>query len=122
MAYSGYELTKEDRAKLARIFPPKFSDFIGHHCTWKFGATETNSELPADGTLRVVGFASDDSLECLVVDFNGSIRRPDRGTLHITWSLDRNAGRKPVDSNELLKSGYQAIRPITITAVPKFFK
>ncbi|MNK44989.1 hypothetical protein D3C87_637390 [compost metagenome] len=121
MSYTGYEISKEDRAKLARVFPPKFSDFIGHHVTWQFGA-HADSPLPPDGTLRVVGYASDKSLECLVVEMDGSIRRPDRATLHITWSLDRAEGRKPVDSNELLRGGYQAIRPINISAAPKFFK
>lgn len=121
MGYTGYELSNSDRAHLARIFPPKFPDFIGHHVTWKFGATE-DSELPPMGTLRVVGYASDSSLECLVVELDGNIRRPDRATLHITWSLDRSAGRKPVDSNELLKSGFQSIRPINISTAPRFFK
>lgn len=122
MSYSGYELSKADREKLSKVFPPKFPDVIAHHATWKFGANELLDKLPPDGTLRVVGYACDDSLECLVVELDGSIRRPDRMTLHITWSLDRAAGRKPVDSNLLLKSGYQAIRPISITATPKFFK
>ena len=122
MAYSGYEISDADRAKLARVFPPKFSDFIGHHVTWQFGVDPDTAELPSDSNIRVVGYAGDDSLECLVVEVNGSIRRPDRATLHITWSLDRNAGRKPVDSNELLKAGYQAIRPINIQAAPRFFK
>lgn len=121
MAYTGYEISDADRKMLARVFPPKFPDFIGHHVTWKFGATDP-TDLPPDGTLRVVGYASDDSLECLVVELDGNIRRPDRATLHITWSLDRSAGRKPVDSNELLRSGYQAIRPINISTAPRFFK
>lgn len=121
MAYLAYELSAADRAKLARIFPPKFSDFIGHHCTYKFGVM-ADAPLPPEASLRVVGFASDDSLECLVVDVDGSIRRPDRGTFHITWSLDRSAGRKPVDSNELLRGGYTPIRPINISATPKLFK
>lgn len=122
LSYSGYELSKEDRAKLARVFPPKFPDFIGHHATWKFGAQEGNDDLPPNGSLRVVGYANDGSLECLVVELDGNIRRPDRGVLHITWSLDRDAGRKPVDSNTLLRSGYQEIRPINITTAPRFFK
>lgn len=121
MAYLAYELSASDRTKLARIFPPKFSDFIGHHCTYKFGVM-ADAPLPPEAVLRVVGFASDDSLECLVVDVDGSIRRPDRGTFHITWSLDRSKGRKPVDSNELLRGGYTPIRPITVSATPKLFK
>ena len=121
MGYTGYEVSAATRGKLARIFAPKFPDFIGHHVTWKFGVAE-DSELPSATVIRVVGYACDDSLECLVVEIDGSIRRPDRGTLHITWSLDRSADRKPVDSNNLLKSGYQAIRPIEIQATPRFFK
>lgn len=121
MGYTGFEISGEDRAKLARVFPPKFPDFIGHHVTWKFGVQE-DSPLPSANSLRVVGYAADESLECLVVEVDGNIRRPDRGILHITWSLDRSAGRKPVDSNELLRSGYQAVRPINISAAPRFFK
>lgn len=124
MAYSAFEITSEDRVKLARVFPPKFSDFIGHHCTFKFPANPDDpNDLPMDSdVLCVVGYASDDSLECLVVEVNGSVRRPKGGTYHITWSLDRNAGRKPVDSNEVLRGGFTSIRPINIATAPRFFK
>lgn len=122
MAYTGFELTEKDRAMLAARFSPRFPDFIGHHVTWEFGVE--NAELPAVDKLEVVGYACDGSLECLVVRYAGTTRRPDGGTLHITWSLDRSAGRKPVDSNTLLATAgfWAGDHPITLTCVPTLFK
>jgi len=73
--------------------------------------------------VKVIGHADDGiSLEALVVSINGSTQRSDGGTYHITWSLDREQGRKPVHSNGLIKEqGYERISPIQITAIPKFF-
>lgn len=123
MAYSGYEISDEDRAMLARFYPPKFSDFIGHHVTWEFGVDPETAKLPPNGKLSVIGYTCDDSLEALVVSIDGVTSRPDGGTLHITWSLDREAGRKPVHSNEVIKAnGYEKTVAINISTAPRFFK
>lgn len=115
--YIALVLDDQTRAKLIKHFPPKFKDFIGHHITMEFGVSK-NTELPDQPRdIKVVGYASDDSLEALVVSVDGKIKRPDGSIYHITWSLDRSKGRKPKDSNQLLTKGYKKIdNPININA------
>lgn len=124
MGYTGFEITEADRTLLLSHFPAKFPDFIGHHVTWEFGVDE-HVELPsADNKLTVVGYCADDSLECLVVEYDNYLFRPDRGLLHLTWSLDRSKGRKPVHSNDVLKTNPVDLNvpKVSLTVVPKFFK
>lgn len=120
--YQAFELSHDSRSKLAQQYPPKFSEFIGHHITYKRGA-KSDQPLPEAITFRVVGYACDDKgIECFVVEVDGSTIRPDGGTYHCTWSLDREAGFKPVNSNDLLRGGWEKIpSPINITATAKFF-
>jgi hypothetical protein len=124
MTYSGFEISKSTREMLSKHFPPMFADFIGHHVTWEFGVDPTLASLPTSTNLKVVGYCSDESLECLVVEYNGSTARPDGKLLHLTWSLDRSQGRKPVDSNKLLETTqfYPLSTAINIQGTPKFFK
>lgn len=120
--YQAFELSHDSRSKLAQTFPPKFSEFIGHHITYKRGA-KSDQPLPEATTFRVVGYACNDAgIECLVVEVDGTTTRVDGGTYHCTWSLDRGAGFKPVNSNDLLQGGWDKIpNPINITATAKFF-
>ena len=118
--YTGFELDRKSRQMLLDQLPPKFSDVIAHHITYKFGVGE--EAIPANpNSAEIVGYASDDSLEAYVVAINGKTARPDGKTLHITWSLDRSKGRKPVQSNNLIAGGWQKIKPIPINVSPKFF-
>jgi hypothetical protein len=121
--YQAFEISEASRATLARSFPPKFPEFIGHHVTYKFGV-KSDQPLPEAREFRVVGYACDDQgIEALVVEVDGTITRPDGRTYHITWSLDREAGFKPVMSNDLIQSkGYERVQhAINITATAKFF-
>lgn len=120
--YSGYRLNDDSRSKLAGIFPPKYSEFIGHHITERFGIRKSEANLPDTVDARVVGYAETDGLEALVVEINGTTQRPDGSTYHITWSLDRTKGFKPVHSNNLLKNGWQNMDPINIHVTPQFFE
>jgi len=79
----------------------KFPDIILHHVTWEFGVTQDGS-IPDVTEARIVGIKSNDKIQALVVNVNGSMIRPDGKTLHITLSLDKAAGAKPVHSNDLL--------------------
>lgn len=118
--YTGFELDKKSRGSLLSKFPPKFSDVIAHHVTYKFGVGE--DAVPSEPkSARIVGYASDDSLEAYVVEINGSITRPDGKVYHITWSLDRSKGRKPVHSNNLIASGWEPIQAVPVQLKPKFF-
>ena len=59
--------------------------------------------------------ARGEAIECLVVEIDGSSARPDGRTYHITLSLDREAGAKPVHSNDLLKrQGWEPTPPLEI--------
>lgn len=118
--YSGYAVSDTSRARLLSKLPPLFPDVYAHHVTYKFGVGE--DEVPSHPTeSEIVGYASDDSLEAYVVSIDGNIYRPDGKIYHVTWSLDKSAGRKPVQSNELIESGWKKIQPIPIDLIPKFF-
>lgn len=121
--YNGYLLPDNERSKLLTHFPPKYPDVIAHHITVKFPAM-SNEALPQGSKFRVVGYADDgQGVEALVIEVDGSTSRPDGKTYHITWSIDRAAGRKPVDSNTVItNNGFQNVNPINITMEPKFFK
>lgn len=121
--YQAFELDAASRTKLARAFPPKFPEFIGHHITYAFGVT-ADTPLPEAQTFKVVGYVCDPAgLEALVVEVDGTTARPDGKVYHCTWSLDRDAGFKPVNSNDLIaREGFEPLTTaINISAVPKFF-
>ena len=51
-------------------------------------------------------------VQAMVVRIGGSERRPDGGTWHITWSLDRAKGRKAGESNDVIaRLGWRDIVP-----------
>jgi hypothetical protein len=120
--YIAYELDKKSRQALAAVFPPKYADFVGHHITLRM-AKKNDSKLPSmPNSVKVVGYADDgDGLEVLVVEINGKTSRPDGKTFHITWSLDRSKGKKPVHSNGLVANGFTRVDPIDIKAKPELF-
>ena len=115
MPYSGWKVEESDREMLLRVFPPLYPDVIAHHVT-----NNLKQEIPEDANIVVVGYCNDDDgVECLIVSVNGSKIRPDGSTYHITLSIDRAAGKKPVDSNEAIKNNFCFdIAPIAIRTVP----
>lgn len=115
--YTAYTLNESSRKVLETHFPPKYSEFVGHHITYKFGVDE-NAKVPKKAKIKVVGHIDDgEGLEALVVSIDGTKERPDGNLYHITWSLDE--GKKPVDSNKLLKKKmYTLILPIEINTTP----
>jgi hypothetical protein len=107
------ELTDESRSKILSAFPPKYPEVIAHHITYKGPV----SEIPTpEDEFYVVGYTDNgESLETVVVAINGSTARPDGGTYHITLSLDRDKGVRPMNSNDLLANkGYQKVTPFEI--------
>lgn len=122
--YTAYELDQNSRDQLAKIFPPKYPDFIGHHITYQFGVREGNPLPPQPKSAEVIGYSTNgESLETLVVSIDGTPNRPDGKIYHITWSLDRSQGMKPKDSNDVIQNqGYQTTKPISIQVKPGFFR
>ena len=121
--YTALVLDKKSRRELAQRFPPKYPDFIGHHVTLKFGVPKDTPKPSQPKKTEVVGYVDDGKgVEALVVAVNGKTERPDGSTYHITWSIDRSAGRKPVDSNKVIKGGFDKIDPIPIKITPDVLK
>lgn len=119
--YSGYLLTEAGRAVLLSHVNPVFPDVISHHVTDEFGIYET---LPDDATcVRAVAVAQNDTVQAVIVEINGTLRRTDGCYYHITLSLDKATGAKPVDSVALIKdsNNWTCIDAFNIAVTPAFF-
>ena len=118
---TGWKLPRDEREQLLERFPPRYEDVIADHVTLRVGATP-QTPLPRKADARIVGRADDgDSLECLVVELDGTTDRPDGSTYHITWSL--GPGRKARESNDVLRDrGWDHIdTPIPVELEPARF-
>ena len=117
---TGWKLPRDDREALLARFTPKYDDVVADHVTLSVGAT-SQTPLPRKPEARVVGRADDErSLECLVVELDGTTDRPDGSTYHITWSL--GPGRKARESNDVLSDrGWDPTDPIDIELEPARF-
>lgn len=120
MPVTGWKLDRVDRAKLLERFAPAWPDVIADHVTLDAKARQ-DAPLPPDSRAEIVGSASDGAgLQALVVAIDGSTDRPDGSTYHITWSLDRRRGRKPVESNTVIaEKGWERFdKPLPIRVTP----
>ena len=118
---TGWKLPSDERDRLLERFPPRYGQVIADHVTLRVGATP-ETPLPRKPEARIVGRADDGkSLECLVVELDGTTDRPDGSTYHITWSL--GPGRKARESNNVLRdSGWGHIdAPIPVELEPARF-
>jgi hypothetical protein len=98
---TGWMLPQVERELLLRRFPPKYEKVVADHVTLCVGASPYPPR-PNKPEAQVVGRADDaESLECLVVEIDGTFDRPDGSTYHITWSL--GPGRKARESNDVLR-------------------
>lgn len=120
--YTAYLLDSKSRRMLAKRFPPKYPEFIGHHITLKFGVSG-DVPIPRPTDINIVGYADDgEGLEALVVEVDGKTNRVDGSIYHITWSLDRSKGRKPVHSKQLVQQGYESVPSISVSATGKVLR
>lgn len=105
---TGWKLPCDERELLLQRFPPRYENVIADHVTLRTGATPV-TPLPRKPDARIVGHGDDGkSLECLVVELDGTTDRPDGSTYHITWSL--GLGRKARESNDVLRErGWEPI-------------
>jgi hypothetical protein len=118
---TGWKLPREERERLLRRFPPKYENVVADHVTLRVGATPA-TPLPPRPKSRIVGRADDGrSLECLVVELDGTTDRPDGSTYHITWSL--GSGRKARESNDVLRElGWTDLpEPVAVELEPARF-
>ena len=116
----GWKLPQTERQRLLEQFPPKYPDIVADHVTLR--VAEEDTELPSARRGRVVGIAEDGSLQALVVEIDGTTDRPDGSTYHITWSLDREGGREPIHSNDVIREeGWDEVEPQAIALEPARF-
>jgi len=118
----GWKLDRSQRGDLLERFPPRYADVDADHVTLQTNASR--DPLPPEVDATIIGHADDgDSLEALVVRVDGTTDRPDGSVFHITWSLDKSKGRRPRESNDLLKDrGWHRIdRPVPIRIDPARF-
>ena len=116
----GWLLAEDDRAKLLEQFKPRFEKTVAHHVTLKSDAA--SDPLPPDVKAQMVGRTDDGKgVEAMVVAIDGSTKRPDGSTYHITWSL--GDGRRARESNDVLKErGWEELDdPIPINLTPGRF-
>lgn len=119
MSYAAFVLDNDARRALLDHVPPKYPDVIAHHITEKFGIPKPTEPVRSYAVhVTVVGCTDDDNgVQAAVVEVNGSTTRKDGSTYHITISIDRSLGRKPVDSNRVIKEkGWTKVQPFTILA------
>lgn len=122
MAYAGYRLSDESRAKLLSRFPPKYANVVAHHITSDYlGKRQTGFTPPQPKKIEVIGHSHDEEkgIHAAVVRVDGHEHQgmePER-RLHITLSHGDDA--RPVHSNDAIKKGWEKLdQPFEITAVP----
>lgn len=108
MSYNGWKLTDAARDELLRMFPPRYPEVFAHHVTHIFGGP-ASLVMPPCAVINIEYHADEgEGIEAFIVlvqterNVRGTWMRPDRGTYHITWSLDRTKGIRPVDANSLI--------------------
>jgi hypothetical protein len=102
MSYSCWMITDADRERLLAAIPPIFPDVIAHHVT-----IQNPSKIePLPAKITVVGQTIDPTgvqvLLVKVTQAGRNVLRSDDVPFHITWSIDRAAGKKPFSSVEVL--------------------
>ena len=120
MATIGWHLPRDEREQLLARFAPVWPDVIADHVTLEADAS-ADTALPEARAGIVVGHANDgEGLQALVVEIDGTSRRPDGSTYHVTWSLDRARGREAKESNAVLSNRQwdKLDHPVPIDLVP----
>ena len=106
MGYIAYVLDEPSRAKVLKLFTPRYPDVICHHVTLAVGVNALLLpriiEDMATALVNVAGWVYDDRIDALIVSVGGKYERHDGGIYHITNSIDRSKGAKPVMSNLLV--------------------
>jgi hypothetical protein len=120
---TGWKLEPDDRAQLLVRFEPLFRDVIADHVTLRTG-TDGKTPLPRETRGEIVGETDDGAgVQALVVRIGGTTDRGDGSTYHITWSIDRARGRRPVESNHVIaRLGWRSLaEPVPVRLQPARF-
>lgn len=118
--YTGWLLDESSKTQIKNIYGQAHPDLIGHHVTFMFGK---DSVVPKEAKLQLIGHCITEKIECFVVEVDGSMVRPDGGIYHLTWSLDKSKGAKPVDSNKAIENnGFEHFEhALPLKTTPKKF-
>ena len=116
--FTALMLTPAAKAAILTAFPAMFSKVVADHVTVAFNVPAT-ADMPTASTVDVVGVSFDDGVQAVVVAVNGSTKRADGSTFHVTVSLAD--GRKAKDSNAVIAAhGFTPVTPFTVDVTPKF--
>jgi hypothetical protein len=118
---TGWKLDRGERDELLARFPTRYADRDADHVTLASGQADDADPPPPPRSAEIIGVADDGlGVQAMVVRLDGTTDRPDGSTYHITWSLDRAAGRKPVESNAVIaEHGWtNTDQPVPITLTP----
>lgn len=118
--YTGYELTKDSRQTLAKLYPPVNPTWLGHHITEKYGVPADTPPPRQPDVVLVIATLEADGLEGFLVSIDGDTTRPSGGKYHITWSIDKEKGVRPAHTNKIVDNP-SWITPIKIDVVAKTF-
>lgn len=96
---------------------------IADHVTFA-SSVEPERALPTMISGEIIGRVDDGAgIEAMIVRIGDTTDRPDGSTWHITWSLDRQAGPRAVESNDIIaRLPWTPIEPMTVTLVPAVLK
>lgn len=119
--YTGYLLSENDRNKLASLFPPKNPTWLGHHITETFGVDANHPPPKKPSSVMLIEYLEEDGIEGFLASVDGTVNRPSGGKYHLTWSIDKGKGRKPVDTNNIVDQGKKLSKPIPLNVEPKTF-
>lgn len=114
MAYEAFVLTPSARNAVLQRVTPAHQDVICHHITHRFSSSATLE----GGTYVWEAFArsTDGFADAILVRCTSHpVQRPDNRQYHVTISVDRGNGGKPVMSNGAIAKGSVAIAPFTFT-------
>ena len=121
---NGWLLDPFERAALLVTYRPAYPDAVAHHVTLKSGQ-HLPIAVPEHVTALLVGRVDDGrGLEALIVEIDGTTDRPDGGTYHITWSLDRAAAREARESNAVIRQlGWTPFAtPVRVSLMPAYWE
>lgn len=115
--YAGWAIN--DRAALLDALQrqgvtPAHDDVIADHVTYAYPA----DTAPGPAAVVIVGHAHDDRVQALVARVDGTTRRPDGRTFHIT--LSTAPGVEAAESNRLLEGRWTMLRtgPVRVPVTP----
>lgn len=105
MGYSCWTISPDSRETILEHFEPAFPDVIAHHVTHQFGGKTAPDAATCHVIGRIIDPAGVDVLLVRIDTGNGPTSIRDDGKVyHMTFSIDRNRGKKPVHSNDAIET------------------